>query len=424
VFFKITKKRFDSNIMGLDGVLLLFLTPRMFAESFYNTKDIFFMSLVIFSIYAALNFLENKTYKNAILFAFISALMIDTRILGLYFPLLISLIYVIDLLRRDFSEKKDILSFFIFLFFIPFLIVIFWPFLWNSPIENFVSVFKNLSDLDIEVYNLYFGEHILARNVPWHYIPVWICITTPLFYLFFFIVGFIFISRRLIKRLFKIKSNESYDDLWRGNKELYDLIFLFNFLIPLFVVIVLDSPVYDGWRHLYFIYPSLLMISLYGINFINLFIFKKNKKFFYIFLIILFLPTSLWIFKNHPNQNVFFNILAKKNFNEKFEMDYWGNSNKSALEFIINNNAGVIKITNINTNDLNLSKEILFKNARDRIEIVNDIKKAHFIINNYRDWKGRKLPSEFSLPEDYIIYHEIKVDGVVISSIYKNKILN
>ena len=46
-----------------------------------------------------------------------------------------------------------------------------------------------------------------------------------------------YITQRTIKRLLKIEKNDSYDDLWRGNKELQDLLFLLTFLIPIIVAI-------------------------------------------------------------------------------------------------------------------------------------------------------------------------------------------
>ena len=52
------------------------------------------------------------------------------------------------------------------------------------------------------------------------------------------------------------------------NKELQDLLHLFIFFIPIFSIIILHSTLYDGWRHLYFIYPSFLMVSLSGLNII------------------------------------------------------------------------------------------------------------------------------------------------------------
>ena len=39
--------------------------------------------------------------------------------------------------------------------------------------------------------------------------------------------------------------------------------------------------------------------------------------------------------KHHPFQNVYFNMLAGKEIEKKFEMDYWGLSNKQALDYIL-----------------------------------------------------------------------------------------
>ena len=59
-------------------------------------------------------------------------------------------------------------------------------YLWTDPINHFVEIFNNLSSYNWEGYNLYFGEYILGSNLPWHYVFVWIGITTPLLYIFFF----------------------------------------------------------------------------------------------------------------------------------------------------------------------------------------------------------------------------------------------
>ena len=109
-------------------------------------------------------------------------------------------------------------------------------------------------------FNFYFGSYVSSENVPWHYSIVWIFITTPILYLLLFLIGFYLISSRIIKRLLKIEKNDSLIDLWRGNKELQDFIYLLILLVPIFSVIILNSTLYDGWRHLYFVYPSFLMI--------------------------------------------------------------------------------------------------------------------------------------------------------------------
>ena len=56
-FFKLIKKRFNGNLYAYFGILFLFFSPRIFGESFYNNKDIFFLSLTIISLYFSIKFL-------------------------------------------------------------------------------------------------------------------------------------------------------------------------------------------------------------------------------------------------------------------------------------------------------------------------------------------------------------------------------
>ena len=128
-----------------------------------------------------------------------------------------------------------------------------------------------------------------------------------------------------------------------------------------------------------------------------------------------------WMYKNHPFQYVYFNLLAGKSFNEKFEMDYFGVSNKSLLEYIIENDDKKVQVYSLSTTDLNLSKKILKKGIREKVDIVDNINSADYITNNYRDWKGRTEPTKFVIPKDYQILYAIKVDDVSINTIYKKR---
>ena len=163
------------------------------------------------------------------------------------------------------------------------------------------------------------------------------------------------------------------------------------------------------------------MISLYGLHLIKTVFLKRKVILVNGLIIFLILPTISWMFFNHPFQNVYFNILAGKNFNENFEMDYWGNSNKMALEFISNKTNNKIKVASLNTSDLSLSKKILKKEKRDLIDITNDYSEADFVINNYRDWNGMIKPKNYSIPKNFKILYEIKVDDVIINTIYEKE---
>ena len=422
IFYKIVNNRYDSYIIGLLGAFFLVMSPRIFAESFNNTKDIFLMSLFIVNIFLGIKFLDNPSIKTAIIFSVVSALAVDVRIIVIFFPLLVCLIHLINILRMNNFKKGKLIPLFTILIFLPIFIILFWPYLWANPVTNFIEVFEKLSNFSHPIYNFYFGEYISAKSLPWHYPVVWILITTPIFYTILFLIGFWFILFRLIKRLLKIEVNDSYTDLWRGKKELNDIIFLFTFLIPMFTVIIFNSSLYDGWRHLYFIYPSFLMISLHGFYLIKNILYTKKNLLINLLAFTLILPTFYWMVSNHPFQNNYFNFLIGKNFNKKFEMDYWGISNKVALEYIANDTLVYkVNVYNLNTSDLMLSKNIINKKNREKINIIYNIENADYIVNSYRDWNGFKKPQEYSVPSGFKLLYEIKVDDIPINSIYKRK---
>ena len=123
--------------------------------------------------------------------------------------------------------------------------------------------------------------------------------------------------------------------------------------------------------------------------------------------------------KDHPHQNVYFNFIPGKNIQTKFELDYWGLSNKQALEYILkNDNKNVIKIGSASPISIENSKQILSTLERDRI-VISKNSKSDYIIDNYVNWYGKYKKKRHEIPNDFEIYKEIFVSGKRIISIYK-----
>ena len=79
-FYKILIRRFKNETMLLLlGVILLFITPRIFWRQFQNTKDIIFLTFVIISTYFFFESIEKENYKNLILFSLFSAIATSVR---------------------------------------------------------------------------------------------------------------------------------------------------------------------------------------------------------------------------------------------------------------------------------------------------------------------------------------------------------
>ena len=99
-FFLLVAERFDNWIYGVFGALFLFLSPRIFAESFYNHKDILFLSLFIINLYYGIHFLKTQSIKNSILFSFTSALAVYIRIMGIIIAPVIVFFYLPKIFKK------------------------------------------------------------------------------------------------------------------------------------------------------------------------------------------------------------------------------------------------------------------------------------------------------------------------------------
>ena len=86
--FLIINITFNNWKISLLGCLFINLSPRIFAHSFYNSKDIILLCFFIISTYTLIKLLKNKTTKFAILHALSSAALINIRLVGLYIPII------------------------------------------------------------------------------------------------------------------------------------------------------------------------------------------------------------------------------------------------------------------------------------------------------------------------------------------------
>jgi len=409
-FYLICKDRFKSWKIGLLGSLFLILSPRIFADAFYNSKDLAFLSFFIISIYTLIRYLDKKSLFWASIHALVCAVLIDIRMPGILVPLFTFGFSALELLKNYSLERckniKKNLSLLCYAILLIALTILFWPILWKNPFSNFLAAYKEISHYPWGGSVLYMGKLIHATNLPWHYIPVWMIITTPLIYTVGFLFGLIVLAYRLIRR---------------SLPEIRDIIFLLWFFAPLLAVIVFKSVVYDGWRHLFFIYPAFLMISLVGLisifDFIKLkFSGKKRKILSIVFILIVIfciLDISYFMIKNHPHQNVYFNILAGKDLRNNFELDYWGLSYRQALEYILKNDLrNNIKVIAPNfPGYFNIA--ILSPKDRARIEYVQNISDADYFLSNYRDHKA-----DYSYPNKFF---SMNVGGTEIMVVYKLK---
>ncbi len=421
-FYKILIERFDI-LVGIIGTSFLVLSPRIFAQSFYNSKDIIFMSLIIISLYFLYKTFKNFNFYNYSSFSLFAALSTATRGIGI----ILFLIFLISIFLSSLSKfsffsknyKKVLWCSILYIFFS----IIFWPYLWSDPIKNFIQAITMLSNHILEIYLLFDSDFIRSTNVPWYYLPKWLTISTPLVYIVFIFLGISLSLSKIFKRFILLDKEKetNHDDLWKNFHEKFDLHLLIFLIGTLMIIISNDATLYNGWRHIYFLYPIMIYFAAYAVNFYFKKIKLKNFLITIIFLNSLFMINT--IYKLHPFQGIYFNILAGNEIHKRYEIDYWGLSNLHFLKKLIkiekkeSINIGVASWTT-----LNRSLPFLSDGDRNRIRIVGqEYDAADYILNNFIYEVNKNYDDKYDIPDNFIKIDELNHRNTKIYEIYKRK---
>jgi hypothetical protein len=422
-FFFLCRALFKSEVWGLVGTLLLFLFPRFFAESFYNIKDLMFVALYIISIFFMFQMLLKKRKTLwCILFIMFCTLAANTRIVG--GMLLITALIV--MLAEDFfifhnkPKQKDtslitkrenrwwrvlqpyltvVCGFVLFYY-------IFTPASWASPVDFIKTVLETFSGFPWNGEMLFAGELITTAQLPWYYIPLWMGLTIPVFYIIMFLTG----TGVLITDAIKCGLTRIVEcrHIW---------IVLLVFWVPLIYGIVFKITIYVGWRHVYFLVPPLLIIGVYGIKYLHEKLaagYKKWGRYIMPSLVcVVFTCLAVWIALAHPYQNVYFNEIGRM-YAAGFDRDYWRLANKDMLGYILENYDGKVSI--LNDNNVELGIQILTPQQQERINIVDSREDADFILNNFRYTPG----NEYTM-DGFEEIHAIYIDYYKIGTILINR---
>jgi len=386
---------------GLLGTILLVVYPRFFAESFYNTKDIAFVSATIFVLFATYHYAYRSPLA-LVLLATTSAFAVAVRAQGLLLVLIISAILAFDMkstvVRRVFVISSYLVT-------TALITVAMFPLFWNNFVQNVVDYWR-VSANSVGVATYYFGKFYTSPDLPWHYHLVWVGISAMVSVLFSAGVGVILFVVKIFQR------PKIYDRAGRVYLSMLGII------VGTFIASIFFHPrSYDGWRHIYYVYPCLVGFAVYGFR-VSL-ASPKNmylRGFSVILGVVLFVDILFslrFLLRNHPNQYVYFNALSGgySRARDNFDFDYWGISQKQLLAYLLSYRfvqPPAVYFQQI----LPYTERVMIPElAKNGIRVVQSIEEADLYVTINRDLKDHPSRSFRKL-------YAVTVEGADVSAIY------
>jgi len=343
--YGLCKRQFGSWTWGLLAAAIFAASPRIFSHAFVDITDTSLMALLVVAVYCVVRFLESRRMAWIIAAAVSSALAIDARINAVIIVGLTGLALLMDLAasgdrRRAFRELIIVSA--VYLGVTAVTIVIFWPLLWSNPVREFAGAFGGFAvSTFYKGVVLYRGHVIPATKIPWHYVPWWIAITTPIPYLVLAAVGVFTLP---IQRIRSALETRSIDRLL--------LVYAAWLFLPIVYVAAGHTVQYDEWRHMIFVYPPLVVFAVAGAVRVQRWLGSARSKVqlqraWAILLIAMVGWVAIRMAELHPYEAVYFNSLVggPHGAENRYEMDYWGLSYKEGLSYLLRNTHGVLKVT-------------------------------------------------------------------------------
>lgn len=410
------------SFAALVAGIIISTYPLFFAEGHFNIKDPAEAAFFGSAIYAFWYALKKYDWRFVLLFAIFSGLALGTKFNILFLPFIIFPWLILRFGKNLISPwhvfRRWPLKFSLVCLGVPFIIgAIFffsWPYLWDSPIEHTLNIFRYYKEIGTGGRGQ--ADYLIAGG--WNLFPsIWIIITTPPLVLLLTTIGV------LSALLFHRKEEDKTSFLW-----------IFWLLIPLLRVSVPNSSIYGGVRQIMEFVPAMALLSGLGAVHLSqwlkrIFPQRLQLSIWQVVIVTLFIPHLLVILKLHPNENVYFNSLigGLKGASDK-NIPYFGNSFGNtyfqAVQWLNSNAPRESRVALVQGTMVNIPK-IYF---RDDIHFSNSFwsgadRKGEYLVDLTHQGYQMAYPFVWEYVENILEpVYEVKVDGVTIAKIWKNDI--
>ncbi len=299
---------------GVLAMILLVLSPRYFAHSMNNPKDLPFAALSVAALYYFSTVSPTWPYisrATAIKIVLALALALNVRAGALlylgYLGLLVTA-FVVAERNLDWRRLTDTVGRLTAITAVVLVLgTAFWPWAQGSPLTRPISALISMAAFPWSGGVLFNGQDYSAPDLPWYYAPEWFLISTPLVVLAGAALS-LFMRRGDGAKPPRIA-------LWVAA------------VLPVSMVIARGSTLYDGVRHLLFVYPILVVLSASGWTAWLSRGSVWGRRTAAALLVVGLLNPVAFHARSHPNQAVYFNELVGGPIGAfaRFDMDYWGN---------------------------------------------------------------------------------------------------
>ena len=256
--YRLACRLFDNRLLALAVLLFFLLHPRLYAHSFFNSKDLPFVSMLMIALYLLERAFRRDTLGAFLLLGIAVGLLTNLRIMGIMLLPAVLALRGLDWFYagRGRERKTILLTAGLFVLTAGLTLYALTPQAWRDPVDALLLSLTLAVGHPTVIPQLFMGQLAPAHELP-QYNAVWFSITTPPLLLMLGGVGAAAIALAGLRRP---------GSVFRNTRRRFMVLLLAAFLLPPAAAALLESHQYEGWRHFYFIYVPFCLLAGAGLH--------------------------------------------------------------------------------------------------------------------------------------------------------------
>ena len=333
------------RLVALLVMLLFLLSPRLYAHSFFNSKDAAFAS--VFAM--ALLFVSRAFDKDSVgAYRWSGAaigLLIHLRIMGVVLVAVVLVFRAWAWFRAEgpAARRRVVATSGVFALWGGLVLFISLPYLWEDPVGRLAEMATVLAEHPNIVFELFRGQVFPSAALPWDYLPRWFVISQPLVTLLLGLLGLGVLG--LAAGGVFTRGAGAGPGRGMGVAELrFGVLLATCFALPLVAFVLLRPTLFDGWRHFHFLHGPFCLLATFALAWLRGLSVRGLPKGCVGGAAGALMAAGLGVAalemaQIHPHQYLYFNSLVDRKtpegLRERYETDYWNMMLRQGYEWLL-----------------------------------------------------------------------------------------
>ena len=336
---------FGDRLVALLVMLLFLLSPRIYAHSFFNSKDPVFASAFVMALLFASRAFDKDSLGAYRWCGMATGLLVNLRIMGvvLFAVVLVFRLWAWFRAEGPAARRRAAATAGVFALWGGVVLFISLPYLWGDPAGRLAEMFVVLADHPNIVFELFRGKVFSSVALPWDYLPRWFVISQPPVTLLLGLLGMGALGLAA-KGVVRRGAGAGPGAAWGVAELRFGVLLTTCFMLPMAAFVLLRPTLFDGWRHMHFLQVPFCLLATFALAWLRGLSVQGLPKGWVGGAACALTAAGLGVVlvqmaQIHPHQYLYFNLLADRKTPERLreqdETDYWNMMLRQGYEWLL-----------------------------------------------------------------------------------------